>query len=44
MTPRKDWESTGMVKMVDTQDLGSCALERIGSSPITSTVLKPFGF
>lgn len=27
----------GMVELVDTQDLGSCAARRVGSSPTTRT-------
>ena len=28
----------GMVELVDTQDLGSCAAMRVGSSPTTRTI------
>ena len=29
----------GMVELVDTQDLGSCAAMRVGSSPTTRTIV-----
>ena len=29
-----------MVELVDTQDLGSCAVRRVGSSPTTRTMNK----
>lgn len=29
-----------MVELVDTQDLGSCAVRRVGSSPTTRTKTK----
>ena len=29
-----------MVELVDTQDLGSCAVRRVGSSPTTRTILN----
>ena len=31
-------EYAGMVELVDTQDLGSCAARRVGSSPTTRTM------
>ena len=31
-------EYAGMVELVDTQDLGSCAVRRVGSSPTTRTM------
>ena len=31
-------EYAGMVELVDTQDLGSCAARRVGSSPTTRTI------
>ena len=30
-----------MVELVDTQDLGSCAARRVGSSPTTRTKTEP---
>lgn len=30
----------GMVELVDTQDLGSCAVRRVGSSPTTRTISR----
>ena len=30
-----------MVELVDTQDLGSCAARRVGSSPTTRTITEP---
>lgn len=29
----------GLVKLVDTQDLGSCAVRRVGSSPMSRTLV-----
>ena len=29
-----------MVELADTQDLGSCASQRAGSTPVTRTIIK----
>ena len=33
-------KNAGMVELADTQDLGSCAHKRAGSTPVTRTTAK----